>query len=429
MTKLWSKGYSVSEAVEAFTVGNDRVLDLALAKYDLRGSIAHAKMLRHIDILDREELAEILSILEDLLHQVEDGTFEIEEQFEDVHSKVEHVLTAQLGETGKKIHTGRSRNDQVLVDLHLYIKAEIEWLLKGIVSLFEELMTNARLNKDILIPGYTHLQVAMPSSFGLWFSAYAESLIDDVYLLQAAYKVANQNPLGSAAGYGTSIPLNRRMTTELLGFDTLKYNVVAAQMSRGKSEKAMSYALASLAGTISKLSMDVCLYMGQNFGFLSLPKEFTTGSSIMPHKKNPDVFELLRGKCNKIQALPYELTLLTNNLPSGYHREFQLLKEAFIPAIESMKDCLQMCTFMMGHLQVNEEAVNSSIYDYLYTVESVNELVMQGMPFREAYQIIGKAVEEGSYKPQGNPKHTHEGSIGNLCLEEISDKLKKALKA
>ena len=429
MAKLWAKGYSVSEAVEAFTVGNDRVLDMALAKYDILGSIAHAKMLRHIDILDPEELSEILRVLDDLLHQVEDGTFEIEEGFEDVHSKVEYVLTKKLGETGKKIHTGRSRNDQILVDLHLYMMAEIEQLLKDVEALFQELITNAKLNKDALLPGYTHLQVAMPSSFGLWFSAYAESLIDDVYLLKAAYKIVDQNPLGSAAGYGTSIPLNRRTTTELLGFHALKYNVVAAQMSRGKAERSMSFAMASIAGTLAKLSMDVCLYMGQNFGFLSLPKEFTTGSSIMPHKKNPDVFELIRGKCNKIQALPYELTLITNNLPSGYHREFQLLKEAFIPAVEDLKNCITMCTFMIGHLQVNEEAINQPIYNYLYTVESVNELVMQGMPFREAYKIIGDAVEKGTYQPQGNPKHTHEGSMGNLCLEEISHKFKKALKS
>jgi argininosuccinate lyase len=325
------------------------------------------------------------------------------------------------------VHTGRSRNDQVLVDLHLYMRASLQELLALTEALFEELMANAALHKDALMPGYTHLQVAMPSSFGLWFGAYAEQLIDDVHLLRAAYRVVDQNPLGSAAGYGTSIPINRQLTTDLLGFGTLKYNVVAAQMSRGKAEKTVSFALASLAGTLAKMAMDVCLYMSQNFAFFSLPKEFTTGSSIMPHKKNPDVFEIMRAKCNKIQALPYEITLITNNLPSGYHRDFQLLKEAFMPAVAQMRDCLQMAAFVAGKLQVNEDVLANPIYDYLYTVESVNEAVMQGASFREAYRQVGMQIEAGEYRPRTGLHHTHEGSIGNLCLAQIRAKMKQAL--
>lgn len=428
MAKLWQKkGYKVEELIENFTVGNDRALDLSIAKYDVLGSKAHASMLQHIGVLSEGELDGITQELDKLLEQIAAGSFEIEEGFEDVHSKVEHVLTEKLGETGKRIHTGRSRNDQVLLDMHLFMRAEIEEIQAGVRLLFESLMEQADTHKEVLLPGYTHLQVAMPSSFGIWFSAYAEALIDDLYFLKAAYKVVDQNPLGSAAGYGTSIPLNRTMTTELLGFDTLKYNVVAAQMSRGKAEKSMALALSSLAGTVAKMTMDICLYMSQNFGFFSLPAKLTTGSSIMPHKKNPDVFEVMRGKCNKIQSLPYELTLLTNNLPSGYHRDFQLLKEALMPAIANMKECLQVAAYVIPQLQVNIQAINSPIYDYLYTVEAVNEAVMQGKSFREAYREVGEQVESGAYAPRKDVIHTHEGSIGNLCLKEIIAKFERAI--
>ena len=428
MAKLWQKkGYQVEELIEQFTVGNDRELDLALAKYDILGNKAHAAMLQHTGILSKEELQGTHQVLDQLLKQVEAGEFQIEEGFEDVHSKVEFALTEQLGETGKRIHTGRSRNDQVLLDMHLYLRAEIQEIKEEVRGLSESLLQQAEEYKDCLLPGYTHLQVAMPSSFGLWFSAYAEALIDDVYFLNAAYQVADQNPLGSAAGYGTSIPLNRSMTTELLGFDTLKYNTVAAQMSRGKAEKSLSLALSSVGGTVAKMAMDVCLYMSQNFGFFSLPPELTTGSSIMPHKKNPDVFEVMRGKCNKVQSLPYELTLLTNNLPSGYHRDFQLLKESLMPAIASIKECLKIAKYVIPQLKVNQEAINAPIYDYLYTVEVVNEEVMKGKSFREAYQTVGESVENGTYQPRKSVDHCHEGSIGNLCLNEIREKLERAM--
>ncbi|PIE49822.1 MAG: argininosuccinate lyase [Flavobacteriales bacterium] len=425
--KLWDKGFRTDKKIDMFTVGNDRELDLIIAKYDVLGSIAHAKMLHKIDILTDREIRIIEAKLHSILQNIESGYFEIEDAFEDVHSKIEFLLTETLGDTGKKIHTARSRNDQVLVDLHLYFKDEIKEIKNLTKALFDILLLKAKKYKNVLLPGYTHMQVAMPSSFGLWFSAYAESLIDDVYLLNAAYKIADQNPLGSGAGYGSSFDIDRLMTTELLGFETLKYNVVAAQMSRSKTEKALAYAMASLAGTLSKFAMDICLYMSQNFNFISFPDELTTGSSIMPHKKNPDVFELIRGKCNALQALSYELTLISNNLPVGYHRDLQVMKEAMLPAIQTLKSCLEMMAFSIENVQVNTKILDDPKYDYLFTVEEVNKLVQEGVPFREAYKIVGKKVEKGEFTPDKNINHTHLGSIGNLCLTEIRKKMKKAI--
>jgi argininosuccinate lyase len=425
--KLWDKGFSTDKKIDMFTVGNDRELDLILAKYDVIGSLAHANMLHSIGILSDEEIKSLRKELNNILIAIEDGEFTIEDSFEDVHSKVEFLLTEKLGDTGKKIHTARSRNDQVLVDMHLYLRDEIVTIKQQIKELFDLLIAKATQYEKVLLPGYTHFQVAMPSSFGLWFSAYAESLIDDVYMLNAAYKIVNQNPLGSAAGYGSSFPIDRDKTTELLNFETLKYNVVAAQMSRGKTEKAVAYGLSAVAGTLSKLAMDICLYMSQNFNFVSFPDELTTGSSIMPHKKNPDVFELIRGKCNALQALPYELTLITNNLPSGYHRDLQLLKEGLLPAIQTLKSCLEMATFSLKNIKVNDQILNDSKYDYLFTVEEVNKLVQQGIAFRDAYKIVGEKVEKVAFVPDKNVNHTHKGSIGNLCLEDIVSKMGKAL--
>ncbi len=422
--KLWDKGYGIDNIVERFTAGNDRILDLKLAKYDIRGSEAHAKMLNKIGILTDDELRKILDGLSEIMESVASGGFTIEDKFEDVHSKIEFELTELIGEAGKKIHTARSRNDQVLVDLHLYAKDEI-LNIKGLIRiLFDALMDLSEKHKSVLIPGYTHLQVAMPSSFGLWFAGYAESLIDDIILLNAAWKISNQNPLGSAAGYGSSFPIDRNMTTELLGFDTLKYNVVAAQMSRGKLEKALAFAMASVAGTLSKFSTDVCLYMSQNFNFLGFPKELTTGSSIMPHKQNPDVFELIRARCNKIQNLPAEIMLITSNLTSGYHRDFQLLKENLMEAVDVLKDNLNVCCFMLGHIEIRQNIMDtgSGIYDCLYSVEEVNKLVMGGMPFRDAYGKVGKDISEGRFAPDKRVNHTHAGSIGNLCSDEIRKK-------
>ncbi len=427
--KLWDKGYSTDKKIDIFTVGNDRELDLVLAKYDVIGNMAHAKMLNKIGLITDEEITALVAELENILKTVEDGTFTIEDNFEDVHSKVEHLLTEKLGDTGKKIHSARSRNDQVLVDMHLYLKHELSEIKDLTKSFFDLLMSLAAKFEHILIPGYTHLQVAMPSSFGMWFSAYAESLIDDIYFLNAAQKVTDQNPLGSAAGYGSSFPIDRTMTTELLEFETLKYNSVAAQMSRSKLEKSVAYAVSSICGTLSKMSMDVCLYMSQNFNFLSFPDELTTGSSIMPHKKNPDVFELIRGKCNKLQALPYELTLISNNLPSGYHRDLQLLKEGIVPAIQTLKSCLEMITFSLEQVQVNENILDDDKYLYLFSVEEVNKLVQNGTPFRDAYKIIGKDIAEGNFNPEKKVNHTHEGSINNLCLDKIQEKMEKALDA
>ncbi|MDY7396477.1 argininosuccinate lyase [Aureibaculum sp. 2210JD6-5] len=425
--KLWDKGFSTDKKIDMFTVGNDRQLDLIIAKYDVLGSIAHAKMLHKIEILQDREIVIIEEKLKSILHNIEKGNFVIEDSFEDVHSKVEYMLTEMLGDTGKKIHTARSRNDQVLVDLHLYFKDEINEIKSLVKALFDELLTKAAAHKNVLMPGYTHLQVAMPSSFGLWFSAYAESLIDDIYLLNAAYKIADQNPLGSGAGYGSSFDIDRQMTTELLGFETLKYNVVAAQMSRGKTEKALASAMATVAGTLSKFAMDICLYMSQNFNFVSFPDELTTGSSIMPHKKNPDVFELIRGKCNALQALPYELTLISSNLPSGYQRDLQLLKEAVLPAIQTLKSCLEMMKFSIENIRVNKDILEDPKYDYLFTVEEVNKLVQDGVAFRDAYKIVGAKVENGEFKPDKNVNHTHLGSIGNLCLDEIRGKMEKVI--
>lgn len=425
--KLWDKGQaSTNDIVDQFTVGQDRVLDLQIAEYDLRASKAHARMLNSIDILSNEEAKNILKELNRLLDEVESGGFTIEKDFEDVHSKIEYELTQKLGETGKKIHAGRSRNDQVLVCLHLYAKDQIEEIKQLIKNLFEELTELSEKHKKVIIPGYTHMQVAMPSSFGLWFGAYAESLIDDLHILNATYKISDQNPLGSAAGYGSSLPLDRRKTTELLNFSTLKYNSVAAQMSRGRLEKSVSYALSSVAGTLSKMAMDVCLFMNQNFSFLSFPDELTTGSSIMPHKKNPDVFELVRAKCNSIQNLPNELTLITNNLPNGYHRDFQLLKEKLFPAVQNLKECLDISRFMFQHVKVNENIIDDPKYDYLFSVEEVNRKVMQNTPFREAYREVGQAIAEGKFDPDKELKHTHEGSIGNLCTDQIKKKFNEA---
>jgi argininosuccinate lyase len=424
--KLWDKGYATDKKIDLFTVGNDRELDLQLAKYDVLGNIAQSKMLHSIGTLSTEELSGLLTELNAILKTVEDGTFAIEDTFEDVHSKVEWLLTEKLGDAGKKIHTARSRNDQVLLDVHLYSKDAILDLKNWTKKLFDLLMDLADKYKNHLLPGYTHLQVAMPSSFGMWFSAYAESLIDDVYFLNAAYKIADQNPLGSAAGYGSSFPIDRQMTTDLLDFDVLKVNAVAAQMGRGKLEKSISFAMASLSATLSKMSMDLCLYMSQNFGFVSFPDELTTGSSIMPHKKNPDVFELIRGKCNKLQALPYELTLITNNLPSGYHRDLQLVKEGLIPSVSTLKSCLDIMVFSLENIIVTEDIVSDDKYKYIFSVEAVNALVQAGTPFRDAYKIVGQEIAEGKFEPNKEVKHTHVGSVGNLALDQIQEKMNAA---
>ncbi len=423
--KLWEKGIPTDQKIDLFTVGNDRELDLVLAKYDVLGSIAHAKMLQKINILTKKEANDLVTTLEEILVEIEKGNFTIEDTFEDVHSKIEYLLTEKLGDTGKKIHTARSRNDQVLVDIHLYLKDEISEIKKLTKELFDLLISLSKKHQNVLLPGYTHLQIAMPSSFGMWLSAYAETLIDDIVLLNASQKIVDQNPLGSAAGYGSSFPIDRSFTTQELQFAVLKYNSVAAQMSRGKSEKTVAFAMSGLASTVSKLAMDICLYMSQNFNFISLPNHLTTGSSIMPHKKNPDVFELIRAKCNKIQALPYEITLLTNNLPSGYHRDFQLLKEGLFPAIQSLKSCLEIASFAMKDIQVNETILDDKKYDYLFTVDALNELVTEGKPFRDAYKTVAEQIENNTFQSPKVTKHTHEGSINNLCLEEIVLKMGK----
>ena len=424
--KLWEKGIPTDKKTEQFTVGNDRELDLVLAKYDVIGSIAHAKMLGEILLLTTAETDSLVLALNEILEEIEKRNFIIEDSFEDVHSKVEYLLTAKLGDAGKKIHTARSRNDQVLVDVNLYLKDVVIAFKEQVKTLFDLLIALAKKHQNVLLPGYTHLQIAMPSSFGMWFSAYAETLIDDITILNSALKVVDQNPLGSAAGYGSSFPINRTFTTKELGFETLKFNSVAAQMSRGKSEKTVAFAMSSVAATLSKFSMDVCLYMSQNFDFISLPSHLTTGSSIMPHKKNPDVFELIRGKCNKIQALPYEITLITNNLPSGYHRDLQLLKEGLFPAIENLKACLDIAIFAIKDIQVKERILDDKKYDYLFTVDALNELVVEGIPFRDAYKIVSDQLESGSFQSPKATKHTHEGSINNLCLDEIKLKMKSA---
>ncbi len=425
--KLWQKKFNTHQKIEAFTVGDDRELDLHLAKYDVIASMAHAKMLGNVGLITLDEVKLLVSELEKIGKSIDQGTFIIETDFEDVHSKIEFLLTRELGDTGKKIHAARSRNDQVLVAIQLYLKNEIAEIKELVKDLFEVLINLAEKHKNTLLPGYTHLQIAMPSSFGLWFSGYAESLIDDVILLQAAIKIVDQNPLGSAAGYGSSFPIDRAFTTQELGFETMKFNVIAAQMSRGKSEKITGFALSSVAATLAKFSMDICLYMSQNFDFISFPNELTTGSSIMPHKKNPDVFELIRGKCNKIQAVPNQLALLTTNLPGGYHREMQLTKEIIIPAIQDLKASLDMMIFSIQNILVKEHILEDKKYDYLYSVETLNQKVLSGIPFREAYKQIGEAIENGTFEPHRTIKHTHAGSIGNLCLDEIRKKMKQAM--
>jgi argininosuccinate lyase len=420
--KLWDKGFSIDKKIELFTVGNDREIDMHIAKYDVIASLAHAKMLHSIRLISEKEWKELEIGLQNIANDIENGTFIIEDSFEDVHSKIEWELTQKYGEVGKKIHTARSRNDQVLVALQLYYKENLSDVNQKVKTLFDTLLHLAETHKNQLLPGYTHLQVAMPSSFGLWFSAYAELLIDDIYLLNAVSKIADQNPLGSAAGYGSSFPIDRQFTTKEMNFSTLKFNVVAAQMSRGKSERSISAALGGLCNTLARFSMDICLYMSQNFGFISFPDELTTGSSIMPHKKNPDVFELIRGKCNKIQALQTEMILITNNLPSGYHRDFQLLKENMINAFEDVKNILDIFNFAIQQIMVKEIDLNDEKYHYLFTVDSINNLVTEGMSFREAYQKIGGEVQSGTYKATLGKNHTHMGSIHNLGLEEIRKK-------
>ncbi len=421
--KLWSKGFEPDQMIETYTVGRDRELDMRLARYDVEGSIAHITMLESIGLLESEELTILVAELEKIKGEILAGDFEIEEGIEDIHSQVELMLTRRLGDVGKKIHSGRSRNDQVLVDLKLYLRQEIKEIAAEVKMVFDRLQSLSEEHKGRLMPGYTHLQVAMPSSFGLWFGAYAESLVDDMRLLSAAYDTVNQNPLGSAAGYGSSFPLNRTMTTELLGFATMHYNVVAAQMSRGKSERTTSYAIASIASTLAKFAMDVCLFNSQNFSFVSFPDQYTTGSSIMPHKKNPDVFELMRGRCNRLQSLPNEVSLLTTNLPLGYHRDLQLLKDVLFPATEELRRSLVMCDFMLQHIQIKSNIVDDERYNYLFTVEDVNRMVMDGVPFREAYKAVGLQVQAGEYTPTREVNHTHEGSIGNLCTEQIRAKM------
>ncbi len=423
MAKLWDKGFEPDRMIEEYTVGDDRELDMRLARYDVEGSLAHIAMLEKIGLLASDELERLTAGLREIADEIEAGRFEIEPGTEDVHSQVELLLTRRLGDAGKKIHSGRSRNDQVLVDLKLFLRDELRGLARDVRTLFDRLQELSERYREVLMPGYTHLQVAMPSSFGLWFGAYAETLVDDMRLVAAAWHIANQNPLGSAAGYGSSFPLDRTMTTRLMGFEELHYNVVAAQMSRGKSERATASAIAAVAATVGRMAMDLCLYMSQNFGFVSLPDELTTGSSIMPHKKNPDVFEMIRGRCNRLQAVPNEIALLTANLPVGYHRDMQLLKDILFPATTEIRRTLRMCDFMLAHLRVNDRILDDTRYDYLFTVEDVNRLTLSGVPFREAYRRIGEAVQRGEYRPTRAVHHTHEGSIGNLCTAEIRRKM------
>lgn len=417
--KLWEKDTAVDHDVELYTVGRDREMDLMLAPYDVLGSIAHVTMLQSIGLLNQNEKQVIIQELRNIYHSAVNGDFVIEEGVEDVHSQVEFILTRKLGDIGKKIHSGRSRNDQVAVDLKLFIRSRIETVTAAVKSLFDALQCQSELHKDVIIPGYTHLQVAMPSSFGLWFGAYAESLVDDLTMLLSAYRISNRNPLGSAAGYGSSFPLDREMTTRLLGFDSMNYNVVYAQMGRGKTERIVSQALSSIAATVGKLTFDACLFNSQNFGFIKLPDEFTTGSSIMPHKKNPDVFELTRAKCNKLQALPVEITLITSNLPSGYFRDLQLIKENFLPAFDEIESILAMVTRMVEGMKVNTHIADDDRYKMMYSVETVNKLVLNGTPFRDAYLTVGRDIEHGDFVPEKDINHTHPGSIGNLCTDRI----------
>ena len=417
--KLWEKNYEVNAEIDRFTVGRDREMDLYLAPYDVMGSMAHITMLETIGLLSSDELRQLLAELRAIYREAVEGRFEIEDGVEDVHSQVELMLTRRLGDMGKKIHSGRSRNDQVLVDLKLFTRQQLRDIAELVKVLFDELIAKSNELKDVLMPGYTHLQVAMPSSFGLWFGAYAESLCDDMLFLQAAYRMTNRNPLGSAAGYGSSFPLNRQLTTDLLGFDSMDYNVVYAQMGRGKTERNVAFAMATIAGTLAKLAFDACLFNSQNFGFVRLPKECTTGSSIMPHKKNPDVFELIRAKCNKIQALPTQVTLIMNNLPVGYFRDLQIIKEVFLPAFDELKDCLNMTAYIINRMEVNRNILDNPIYDPIFSVEEVNRLAAEGMPFRDAYKKVGLEIEAGTFRADKHIHHTHEGSIGNLCNDKI----------
>jgi len=425
--KIWQKNIDVNQFVESFTVGKDRELDLQMAKFDVLGSLAHTEMLETINLLTADELKTVQQELKNIYAEIEAGNFTIEDTVEDVHSQVEWLLTQRIGEAGKKIHSGRSRNDQVLVDLKLFFRACIENMVNQTSTLFNQLIELSNTHKDKLLPGYTHLQIAMPSSFGLWFGAYAESLADDMELMLAAWKITNKNPLGSAAGYGSSFPLNRTLTTKLLGFETLNYNVVYAQMGRGKTERILAQAMSAVAATLAKMAMDVCLFINQNFGFISFPPELTTGSSIMPHKKNPDVFELIRSRCNKIQALPNEIAMMITNLPSGYHRDLQLLKENLFPAITSLNECLEIATFMFQNITIKDDILKDKKYDYLFSVEVVNDLALQGVPFREAYKIVGEQIESGTFAPSNQIHHTHEGSIGNLCNEQITASMNAVL--
>lgn len=426
--KLWQKDKASLDAVEKFTVGKDREMDAFLAPFDVLGSMAHITMLQSIGLLEAGELTILKEELKKIYQDIQDGNFVLEDGVEDIHSQVELLLTRRLGEVGKKIHSGRSRNDQVLVDLKLFLRHELQTLVSSVKALFDLLQQKSEQYKDHLIPGYTHLQIAMPSSFGLWFGAYAESLVDDLTMLQGAYKVVNKNPLGSAAGYGSSFPLDREMTTRLLGFDALNYNVVYAQMGRGKTEKIVAFALAGIAATIAKMAMDACLFMNQNFGFISFPDELTTGSSIMPHKKNPDVWELIRSHGNKLQALPNEIAMMITNLPSGYHRDLQLLKENLFPAFQTLRDCIDMSRLMLENIRIKENILDDEKYQYLFSVEVVNNLVLQGTPFREAYKQVGMDIEHGTFSPSKEVKHTHAGSIGNLCTAQIAAQMDEVVK-
>ena len=417
--KLWEKNFEINKEIERFTVGRDREMDMYLAKYDVLGSMAHITMLESIGLLEKDELTQLLAELKNIYQACERGEFVIEDDVEDVHSQVEMLLTRKLGDMGKKIHSGRSRNDQVLVDLKLFTRHQLKDIAYEVKSLFDELIAKSEQYKNVLMPGYTHLQVAMPSSFGLWFGAYAESLADDLLFLQAAYRMTNRNPLGSAAGYGSSFPLNRTMTTQLLGFDSMDYNVVYAQMGRGKMERNVGFAIATIAGTLAKMAFDACMFNSQNFSFVKLPKECTTGSSIMPHKKNPDVFELIRAKSNKLQALPQQVTLIMNNLPVGYFRDLQIIKEVFLPAFDELKDCLEMAAYIINKIEVNEHIRDNPMYDPMFSVEEVNRLAANGMPFRDAYKKVGLDIEAGNFVPDKNIHHTHEGSIGNLMNDKI----------
>jgi argininosuccinate lyase len=425
--KLWQKDVAVSRRIDTFTVGKDRELDVLLARYDVLGTLAHIQMLESIQLLTKSELDILTAELQNIYTDIEAGNFEIEAGVEDVHSQVELMLTRTLGDLGKKIHSGRSRNDQVLLDLKLFTRAELQQTVEAVETLFEQFISLSEQYKDALMPGYTHYQIAMPSSFGLWFGAYAESLVDDVLQLQTAFRISNKNPLGSAAGYGSSFPLNRTMTTELLGFDTLNYNVVYAQMGRGKTERVVSEALASVAATLAKFAQDVCLYMSQNFGFVTFPEHLTTGSSIMPHKKNPDVFELVRAKCNKIMALPNEIMLLTANLPAGYHRDLQIIKESFLPVFATLQDCIEITTHMLQNIIVNRDAIKDDKYKYLFSVEVVNQLVVEGTSFRDAYLQVGRDIAANNFTPSTDINHTHEGSIGNLCNDKIQALMQAAI--